>query len=294
MRRVFQSAVLAAVFAAATITPAGAVGQATANTNKQATLVMTNGDRHSGTLVYKNDSNVNLLENGQEKPYPMDQIAVVDFGGGDPSAAELNQLPTGDASNDVNRHMLTLRDGTVVHGRMYTITPGAITMNTQNGHQDFDLNNVTRWYVNPGGARQVYASVLASAPASGSTVGTTGQASKPGGAIQVNANQPWTDTGITVRRGDRIAFSTTGQVAIRQGTTATLGPDGDPNESRAGAPVQSVGVGALIGRIGTGAPFAIGANSQPITMPSAGRLYLGVNDAGTSDNSGSFVVTIVR
>jgi hypothetical protein len=29
-------------------------------------------------------------------------------------------------------------------------------------------------------------------------------------------------------------------------------------------------------------------------MPAAGRLYLGVNDAGPSDNSGAFTVTVVR
>ena len=37
-------------------------------------------------------------------------------------------------------------------------------------------------------------------------------------------------------------------------------------------------VGGLIGRVGNSRPFPIGSNSQPITMPENGRLYLGIND----------------
>lgn len=292
MRRVFHSALLAIV-AAATVT-AVAAAQQVINTNKQVTLVLQNGERHTGTLTYHNDANLNLIENGQDRPYAQRDVAVVDFGAGDPSANELNQLPSGTGTSDVDRHAVAMRDGSIVRGRMYTITPGAITVNTASGHQDLDLNNVARWYVNPGAARQVYASVLAAAPAApAAPVGTAGQA-VPAGAIQVNATQPWTDAGVTVRRGDRVAFSTTGQVAIRQNSTDMIGPEGSATESRAGAPSQAVGVGGLIGRVGTGAPFAIGSSSQPITMPANGRLYLGVNDAGVSDNSGAFVVTIIR
>lgn len=291
MRRVFHSALLAAV-AFATVAVVTASPQATSNTNKQATLVMRNGDRHTGTLVYHNDNNFNLIENGQDKAYSIDQVAVLDFAGGDPSAAELNQLPTSDSVEDAHRNVLALRDGTVVHGRMYTITPNAITFNTANGHQDFDLNNVSRLYVSPAASRQVYASLLSTA-----SVGTTGQAAPaPGGSITVDANRAWTDTGITVRRGDRIAFSTTGRVAIRPDTSPSdmIGPEGSAAEVRTGAPSQTIGVGALIGRIGTGVPFPIGSSSQPITMPASGKLYLGVNDVDVHDNSGAFIVTIVR
>jgi len=289
MSRVFHSVLLAAL--AATTIAAGAAAQQVSNTNRQATLVMRNGDHHSGTLVYHNNNNLNLIENGQDRAYPIDDIVLVDFAGGDPNASELGRLPTTINGRDVNHHMLALRDGSVVHGRMYTITPTAITFNTRGGHQDFDLNNVARWYVSPPAARQMYANILGTQPPA--PVATSGQ-SVPAGAITVSANQPWTDTGITVRKGARLAFSTTGQVAIRQGATEQLGPDGSPTEARAGAPSQAIGVGGLIGRVGTGAPFPIGSNSQPIAMPASGRLYLGVNDAGVSDNSGAFIVTIVR
>jgi hypothetical protein len=137
------------------------------------------------------------------------------------------------------------------------------------------------------GARELFASQISSSPGA---VGTSGQL--PSGAIQVDGNRDWTDAGITVRRGQRLGFSTSGQVAFRG--NEQVGPDGSSSEARNGVPVQSVGVGGLIGRVGTGAPFPIGSNNQLIAMPANGRLYLGINDSSTGDNSGKFTVTIVR
>lgn len=287
MRRVCYSTLLAVAIA---LPAAVAAQQPTFNTNKQVTFVMKGGERHTGTLVYHNSADFSLIENGQEKAYPASDIAVVDFGAGNPAAAELNQLPTGTPA-ELQRNMIVLKDGSVIHGKLYTIKENALTIDTSAGNrQDVDINNVNRLYMNAEGARSVFAAEL-----NQSTVGTTGQAptNVPAGAIQVDAARAWTDAGITVRKGDRIAFSTTGQVSIRQGGEMT-GPDGIASEARTGAPSQQIGVGGLIGRVGTGTPFPIGSNTQPITMPANGRLYLGVNDAGASDNSGSFVVTIVR
>ena len=47
-------------------------------------------------------------------------------------------------------------------------------------------------------------------------VATTGVVNAPPGTIAVNGNQPWTDTQITVKKGDRIVFSTTGQVRVAE------------------------------------------------------------------------------
>ena len=63
---------------------------------------------------------------------------------------------------------------------------------------------------------------------------------------------------------------------------------------RATYPDPSVPVGALIGRIGNGAAFGIGMQTQPLPMPVSGRLMLGVNDDERADNSGFYVVTITR
>jgi hypothetical protein len=190
--------------------------------------------------------------------------------------------------------MLVLRDGRVVHGKLYTIKENALTIDPQGGgREDFDLANVARLYVSAPASRQLYAAQLQAAqPAVAGTAGNV-PVNIPAGALQVDGARAWTDTGLTVRKGDRIAFSTTGQVAIRQGGDM-VNAEGSPTESRTGAPIPAMGVGGLIGRVGTGAPFPIGAGSQPITMPANGKLYLGINDAGVADNSGAFIVTIVR
>ncbi len=52
--------------------------------------------------------------------------------------------------------------------------------------------------------------------------------------------------------------------------------------------------GGLIGKVGNSAPFPIGSNSQPITMPADGRLMLGVNDNEIGDNSGAFSVVVTK
>jgi hypothetical protein len=61
----------------------------------------------------------------------------------------------------------------------------------------------------------------------------------------------------------------------------------------AGAPLPTVAAGGLIGRIGNGAPFAIGDQAS-VPMPNAGLLYLAVNDDELSDNSGAFIVQLGR
>jgi len=138
--------------------------------------------------------------------------------------------------------------------------------------------------VSAAGARELFASKANEPTGVAATTGSPG-------SVTVEGTRGWTDTGITVRRGQRVSFNTTGKVAFRSGGDA-VGPDGNFSEDKAGAPVPAAGVGALIGRVGNGAPFAIGANSQALMMPAAGRLFLGINDANTSDNSGNFSVTI--
>jgi hypothetical protein len=46
--------------------------------------------------------------------------------------------------------------------------------------------------------------------------------------------------------------------------------------------------------VGNGTPFIIGSSTNPIVMPAAGELFLGVNDDHVADNSGSYTVTPTR
>ena len=129
---------------------------------------------------------------------------------------------------------------------------------------------------------------------------TTGQSGVPatpagGNTITVNANQPWTPTGITVRKGDRLSLSTTGQVQLSADSNDVATPDGARSGRYAArSRMPRTLAGALIGRIGTnGQPFGIGSQTS-ITAPAAGQLFLGVNDDSYADNQGSFQVTIAN
>jgi hypothetical protein len=263
-----------------------------------ATFVLTSGERVSGELTYKGGTDFTL--NGRD--YPSSQVAIIAFQPGDPPAAELTQLPdTNNPPDEHNRHMFVLRNGQVVHGKLYHISADGETImfdplggNSVADRRSIPANEIARIYITPVSARSIYNHVLNAPPAA--AVATSGVA--PNGAIIVAANQPWTDTGINVRRGDRVSFNTTGQIRVTLGGEAegVAGPDGSGafQGSRARYPVPSMPVGGLIFKVGNSAPSPIGSNSQPITMPANGRLYLGVNDDEFGDNSGAFTVTIAR
>lgn len=262
--------------------------------NHQATFVLRNGNRVNGELSYKGGTSYTL--NGRD--YPSDDIALIEFVPGEPSADELRQIPTVDNNpSEHERHVFVTRNGEVIFGKIYHISADGNTITydrREGGRHDISADQLARVYVNPAGARRVYYNVLNAAPAA--AVATSGAV--PYGAISVNANQPWTDTGITVKKGDRLSFITSSQIQIAQGPnaefTAAADGSGNFNVPRTNYPVPAMAVGGLIARAGNSAPFPIGSNTQPITMPANGRLYLGVNDDQFGDNSGAFIVSIRR
>ena len=245
----------------------------------QATFILRNGDRVSGELTYKGGTSYTL--NGQD--YASDNIALIEFVPGDPPAAELSQIPTVDNNpSEHERHVFVTRSGEVIFGKIYHISPdgNSITFDRrEGGRQDISTDQLARVYVNPAGARQVYNNVMRAA----SPVATSGVA--PNG-IAVNANQPWTDTGLTVNKGERISFISSGtiQIASRsqiapgtnprgrsrgsdrsdRGDEVTATPDGSPvaNVSRANYPVPVMATGGLIGRVATAQRFRLDRTSS--------------------------------
>jgi PA-IL-like protein len=114
------------------------------------------------------------------------------------------------------------------------------------------------------------------------------------GTIVVLASQPWTDAGLVVRKGENLRISATGEVKFGQGDTQRATANGNAEVRNPRFPVPALPVGGLIGRVGRSAAFPIGVQVDRITMPEDGRLMLGVNDDGYTDNSGFFRVTITR
>ena len=111
--------------------------------------------------------------------------------------------------------------------------------------------------------------------------------------IVVPANVAWSNSGISVRRGQQIRFDSTGEIRLSFNGDDVARPAGAKSGRTADrSPIPSFPAGALIGRINNGPPFAIGDTSNPIAMSDNGRLFFGVNDDHVNDNSGNFVVKI--
>jgi hypothetical protein len=152
----------------------------------------------------------------------------------------------------------------------------------------------------PGGSQPAVAPGAASHSASPapSTAAST-PASQPAHTYTqaVPGSQEWTDTGITLQAGDRLAISASGEIYLGA-TSAGEGPAGISGCTPAASyPAQSAQFPApgltcwsLIARIGAGAPFEVGTWAQ--LTAASGDLYLGINGDSFAGNSGSWSATI--
>jgi len=104
--------------------------------------------------------------------------------------------------------------------------------------------------------------------------------------VFVPSNEAWIDTGIILQAGWQVDFQSEGEIQL-----STSGPSSTPDGT--GAALQGFPLGAAIGALKTSTattPFQIGReNSIQVNEPS--RLYLGINDADPSDNSGWYEIT---
>jgi hypothetical protein len=243
------------------------------NAQDVATLVLRDGQRPSGQQLDLNAGGYTLRVNDRDVTFPANEVAAVEFSGGAPT-------PEVRARIDAGESLIVLRTGQIIGGRLVDIGgthPLRITVDTPNGQRDFMSNDIAQIYL--------YAPMQATAPA---------VASARAGAIVLQGNQPWTSSGISVRKGERIAFSATGDIMIAANASSGIGGSPAVTSPTIRYPVVNSPVGALIARIGNGVPLAIGANTQPITMPATGQLFLGINDDHFEDNSGTYTVTLTR
>jgi hypothetical protein len=257
---------------------------------ERATFVLTDGSRKSGEVVFHTPARENLINgnlnlgvgNGKEETFGADQVAVIDFAGGQPGSNELQALPA-------SGHLLALRDGKTEQGHFVNLIGGdTVRWQDRSGEsRDIPISQVGRIYLNPQAARTAF---NYSGPPAATAVATSGTLEP--GAVRVEANQAWNDSGISVKKGDRVSFRATGQIAFGEGPGMTAGPDGNGNLRQTTYPVPVMPVGGLIGKVGNSAPFPIGSNTQPIVMPADGRLMIGVNDNEIGDNSGFFSVVV--
>lgn len=104
-----------------------------------------------------------------------------------------------------------------------------------------------------------------------------------------NSGSRWIDTGITVRRGDRVILSPTGTVDVSS-TWGTHDARGTTRFARVGGyPVNSPRRYGLAAKIG---PQKWAYAGGEVIASQTGRLYLTCNDDSPFDNNGKFVVTV--
>lgn len=248
---------------------------------ENATLTLRSGERVMGQLVDLGGSGFTVRVNGTERQIPTNDVSVIDFTGAAMSNEDWAKVSGGN-------QVVWLRNGDTINGTLYDIggtSPLRLIFRTSNGERELSSAEVSRI-------------VLSRTDAAAAAVGTTGAtanlAPATGNGIVVSAKTAWTPTGITVRRGEVLTFNTTGEIQLSgDANDVAISAGSKAQRYAANAPLPRAFAGALIGRIGNGAPFPIG-NMTTVTMGASGQLFLGINDDGFDDNAGEFRVEITR
>ena len=110
--------------------------------------------------------------------------------------------------------------------------------------------------------------------------------------LVVPAGTPFLSAGVRLDRNQHATISASGLISYGSQNPSCAGNEITPNGCSAETicPVAG-GCGALVGRVGNGKPFVVGAGR---TVDGPGALWLGINDLPRAfgDNSGAFHVTI--
>src|SRR5262249_15743870 len=106
-----------------------------------------------------------------------------------------------------------------------------------------------------------------------------------------NASNGWTNSGLVVRRGQRLRISASGRVSLGLNRSST--PDGLPNLADRDKLMRNQPTGGLIAVIGDdNDEFIFIGRSHDFVAQRDGVLFLGVNEGNLSDNSGTYEVVI--
>ena len=106
-----------------------------------------------------------------------------------------------------------------------------------------------------------------------------------------NSTNGWTNSGLVVRRGQRLRINATGRVNLGGNRFAT--PDGLPNVQDREKLMRTQPTGGLIAVIGDdNDDFIFVGSSRDFVAQRDGVLFLGVNEGNLSDNTGTYEVVI--
>jgi hypothetical protein len=105
------------------------------------------------------------------------------------------------------------------------------------------------------------------------------------------ANNGWTNSGLVVRKGQRLRISASGRVSLGRGRFST--PGGVPTISDADKLMRNEATGALIAVIGDdNDDFILIGPRREFVAQRDGVLFLGINEGDLADNTGSYDIVI--
>ena len=106
-----------------------------------------------------------------------------------------------------------------------------------------------------------------------------------------NANNGWSNSGLVVRKGQRLRITATGRVSLGGGRFSTpAGVLGSPDSEKL---LRNEATGALIAVIGDdNDDFLLIGTRRDFVAQRDGVLFLGVNEGNLTDNTGSYDVVI--
>ena len=105
------------------------------------------------------------------------------------------------------------------------------------------------------------------------------------------ANNGWTNSGLVVRKGQRLRISASGRVSLGRGRFST--PGGLSNVSDGDKLMRNEATGALIAVIGDdNDDFILIGPRREFVAQRDGVLFLGVNEGDLTDNTGTYDIVI--
>jgi len=206
---------------------------------------------------------------------------------------------------------IKLKDGSVIHGQVIEFKDGQFTVLIGSGAKGRRGRTIV--YVEDIDSITFEATATAANTDSGNTINATPQPTPANVPESVNTNTPpaasptfftikvsvradntnngWTNSGLVVRRGQRLRITSTGRVDLGRRGFST--PAGVPLSNDNDKLMRTEPTGGLIAVIGDDNDdfVFLGARHEFIAQRD-GVLFLGVNEGDLTDNRGSYDVTI--
>src|SRR4051812_26534078 len=183
-----------------------------------------------------------------------------------------------------------LRDGRTVHGTLLGFVNGRFVVRVENRYSTANPDsNIQRNRDNQGDLQYFRPEEIDRIEIEGRSMDETRWETKD---VEVTLASNWVDSGVFVRRGERVQVSATGVIMVGR---ARISPDG-LRTTDASAPLPTAGEGKLIGAIGNDArsPILELGSNREFTADRSGRLFLTANRSSFADAHGAFNVQIKR